>query len=78
MLVISGCSTSRDDGVHQDRLAQCRPFARHAAQVHRRLHVHERQRNEFGEAAGFGLQIAQHEQMPRPVQRGFDVSIHDG
>ena len=46
--------------VHQHRLAQRRSLARLAAQIHRRFHVHERQRHEFGDAAGLRLQVAQH------------------
>ena len=66
------------DGMHQHRFAECRAFAGLAAQIHRRLHVHERQRHEFGDAAGFGLQVAQNKQMPRPGNRALDMAVHNG
>ena len=48
------------DRVHQHRLAEGRPLAGEAAQIHRRFHMHEGQGDELGEAARFRLQIAQH------------------
>ena len=44
-----------------------RPAARRPFALDRRLHVHERQRHELGEAAGLALQLAHGEQVPRPV-----------
>jgi acetoin utilization deacetylase AcuC-like enzyme len=40
--------------------------------------VHERQRHELGQAAGALLQVAQMQQMRRPLPRVLDVPEHDG
>ena len=66
------------DAVHQQRLAEGRAAPRLAAEVHRRFHMDEGQRHEFGEAARLGLQVAQRQQMARPVQRPLDMAEHDG
>ena len=66
------------DRVHQQGLAPGRPLAGAALEVDRRLHVHERQRHELGEAAGGGLQLADAQQVPRPVARMIDVAEHHG
>ena len=66
------------DRVHQQRLAPGRAAARPALQIDRRLHVHERQRHQLGEAAGLGLQRADAQQVPRPVVRLIDMAEHDG
>ena len=55
--------------MHQHRLAERRPAARRALVIDRRLHVHERQRHELGEAAGAHLQVAHRHEMPRPMRR---------
>ena len=78
MLVISGCRTSPRHRVHQHCFTQGRPFPCEAAQVHRRFHMHERQRHEFGKAASLCLQITQYQKMTRPVQRPLCMAIHDG
>ena len=66
------------DAVHQQRLTKAWAAARQAAQIHGRFHMHERQRHKFGKAAGLRLQIAQHQQMPRPMQGRFHMAEHDG
>ena len=38
--------------------------------------VDESERNEFGEAPGFFLNVAKQQHVPHPVLRRFDVSIH--
>ena len=70
MLVISGCSTSRATACISTASRSVGPLRAMPAQIHRRFHVHEGQRHEFGEAAGLRLQVAQHQQMPRPVTAG--------
>ena len=65
-------------GVHEHGLAEGRPLARLPLEVDRRLHVHERQRHELGEAAGALLQRAHAQQVPRPVPVAVDVAEHDG
>ena len=74
---IHGWRTSRADGVHEQRLAEGRPAAREALEVDRRLHVHERERHELGEAARAPLQVADPEQVPRHVHGPLDVAEHD-
>ena len=76
MLVTCGCSDQTRDRVHQQGLAPGGPLARAALQVDRRLHVHERQRHELGEAAGRGLQLADAQQVPCPVAGMIDVAEH--
>ena len=56
MLGITGCSASRATACISIVSRIGRTLARAAFQVHRRFHVHERQRHEFGEAAGARLQ----------------------
>ena len=63
--------------VHEQELAERRAAAREPLQVHRRLHVHERQRDELREAAARLLLLAHAEQVPRPVHRAVDVAEHD-
>ena len=41
------------------------------------FHVHERQRHELSEAAGFFLQIADAQQVSRPVGISIDMAEHD-
>ena len=65
------------DGVHQDGFAQRRALARQPFAVQGRFHVHERQRHELGEAARFLLQVAQTQQVPRPVRVALHVPEHD-
>ena len=64
--------------MHQNHFAEGRPAPRAPLEIDRRFHVHEGQRHEFGEAAGLDLQIADADQMPRPVLVALDVSEHDG
>ena len=78
MLVISGCSASRATACISTASRKVGPWRAMPAQVHRRFHVHERQRHEFGEAAGLCLQVAQRQQMPRPGDRPLDMAVHDG
>ena len=65
------------DGMHQHGLAEGRTAARPPLEVDRRLHVDEGQRDELGEAAGLGLEVAECEEMARPGQRGLDMAEHD-
>ncbi len=78
MLAIAPCEREPRHRVHQDGLAQARALARQALAVDRRLHVHERQRHELGEAAGALLQPPDVQQVPRPVLIAFDMAEHDG
>ena len=63
--------------VHQHGLAEGRAAARAPVQIDRRFHRHERQRHQFGDAAGSHLEIAQPHQMPRPMARTVDMAVHD-
>ncbi len=63
--------------MHQLYLAPCRSFSRPAAQVVRRFHVHVRQRHEFGEPTGPLLQIANMQEMARPVSGLLNMAEHD-
>jgi hypothetical protein len=63
--------------MHQHGLAEGRAAARASLQIDRRFHVDERQGHEFGKSARLGLQQAQPQQMPRPVNVTVDVTIHD-
>src|SRR3546814_4187471 len=63
--------------MHQQSLSCAWPRSRLTAPPDRRLHVHERQRHEFGEAAGLGLQITNRQQMPRPVGIAVHMAEHD-
>ena len=65
------------DRVQEQRLAERRPRPGAALQPHRRLHVHERERHELGEAARPLLLLPRPQQVPRPVLRPFDVPEHD-
>ena len=47
-------------------------------QVNRRFHRDERQRHEPCEASGTCLQLADPQDMPRPVTRMVDMTEHDG
>ena len=69
MLVISGCSTSRATECMSTASRNVGPLRARPRTVHRRFHVDEGQRHELGEAAGFRLQVAQRQQMARPVKR---------
>ena len=40
--------------------------------------MHESQGHEFGEAAGFGLNVAQQPHLANPVFGRFGVSVHHG
>ena len=64
--------------MHQDRLALRRSLAGAALQIERRLHMHERQGDEFGEPAGSLLQVADVQQVACPVFGPVDVPEHDG
>ncbi len=65
------------DRMHQHRLAEGRAETATAAQMNRRLHRHERQRHEFGEAAALFLLPPQMQQMPRPMPGMIDMAEHD-
>ena len=65
-------------GVHEDGLAEGRPLAGLALEVHGRLHVDEGQRHELGEAAGLRLQAPHPQQVPRPMLRPLHMAVHDG
>ncbi len=65
------------DGVDLDRLGEGGTSARLTLQEERRAHVDERQRHELGEAAGFSLDVAQHHQVSRPVERPVHMAEHD-
>ena len=67
MFGISGCSTSRATACISTVSRNVGPLRRAALEVKRRLHVHERQRHELGEAAGARLEIADVQQVPRPM-----------
>ena len=73
-----GIERQAGDGVHEHGLAEGRALAGAALQVDGRLHVHERQRHELGEAAGPLLQRADALQVARPVAVAVDVAEHDG
>ena len=77
MLAIVRVQHEARDRVHQQRLAPGRPLARAALEKDRRLHVDERQRHQLGEAAGRRLQLADAQEVPRPVARVVDVAEHD-
>ena len=77
MFVIHGCRASRADRVHEQRLGERRPAPRAALEVDRRLHRHERQRHELGEAARALLLLSRTQQVPRPAARPLDVPEHD-
>ena len=77
MFVIAGMQGQPGDRVQEQRLAEGRARPRPALQPHRRLHVHERQRHELGEAARPLLLLARPQQVPRPVLRPLDVPEHD-
>jgi hypothetical protein len=70
MLRIHGCKHQARNRMHQHRLAEGRTGARHSAPPHRRFHVHERQRHEFGEAAGVLLQRPDPQQDAAPNGAG--------
>ena len=55
------------DGMHEQGFAVGRPEAGASAVKKRGFHVHERQRNEFGDAAGFFLESSQCEKMTGPM-----------
>ncbi len=63
--------------MHQHGLAEGRAEAAAAAEMDRRLHRHERQRHEFGQAAARLLLAAQMQQVPRPMLRLIDMAEHD-
>jgi hypothetical protein len=52
ILGMMGCKHQPRDRMHQPSIAPARPEARLAAQRHRRFHVYEGERHEFGNAAG--------------------------
>ena len=64
-------------GVHEYRLAQCRPGPRVPAPVERSFMSDEGQRHELGESAGALLQVAQRKQVDGPVPVHIDVAEHD-
>src|SRR3546814_7067757 len=64
-------------GMHQHCLAISRPRTRIALAPDGRFHMNERQRHEFGEAAGFFLQCTNTQQMPGPVAVLIDMAEHD-
>ena len=53
------------------------PGARQSLMVEQRVLMDEAERNELGEAAGFGLDLAQQAHLADPVRGGFRVSIHE-
>ena len=65
------------DCVHEERFAQRRTGAGDALAPQRRLHVHERQRHELGEAVRLALQVADGDQVARPVLDPLHVPEHD-
>ena len=77
MLVRCGCSASRATHASK-RFPEGRSETTHAVQVNRRFHRDERQRHELGEASGTCLQLADPQDMPRPVTRMVDMTEHDG
>ena len=64
--------------MHQERFPPGRSSPRAAFQVDRRFHVHEGQRDKFGETAGIGLQISDAKKMPGPMTIMIDMTEHDG
>ncbi len=65
------------DRMHQQHLAEGRPRPGSALEVDRRLHVHERQRDELGEPARLTLELADGDEVARPVPGPVDVTEHD-
>ena len=65
------------DRVHEDGLAEGRAGPRAPLEVDRRLHVHERERHELGEAARRSLLLAEAEEVARPAARPLDRAEHD-
>ena len=65
------------DRMHQHRLAEGRAHARLALERDRRLGGDERQRHQLGEAAGVLLQVADAQQVARPMHRPVDMAEHD-
>src|SRR5580700_5305304 len=55
---------------------ESRSAARQALMKQQRLLVHEAERDEFGEASGFILNLAQEPHLADPVLRRFSMSIH--
>ena len=78
MLGMTGSSTSRATACISTASRKVGPLRALPLEVDRRLHVHERQRHELGEAAGALLQLAHAQQVPRPVPVAVDVAEHDG
>ena len=76
MFVISRMEREPRDRVHEQRLAERRPAARAALEVDRRLHRHERQRHELGEAARPPLLLARAQEVARPAPRRVGVAEH--
>src|SRR3546814_428990 len=66
------------NGMHQHCLAISRPRTRIALAPDGRFHMNERQRHEFGEAAGFFLQYTNTQQMPGPVAVLIDMAEQIG
>ena len=67
------------DGVHQHRLAIGRTLARLALAVHRRFHVHERQRHELGEAVAFApAESRMRSRWRAQCSVALDMAEHDG
>ena len=77
MFVIHGMQREPRDRVHEQRLAERRPAARATLQVDRRLHVHERQRHELGEAARSPLLLAARSRWRAQLRGPLDVAEHD-
>ncbi len=63
--------------MHQHGFAIRRAAPGPAFQIYRRFHVNKGQRDELREASGFGLQLAQPQQMARPMLVTIDVAVHD-
>src|SRR3979411_114748 len=59
-------------------LGQSRAGARKSLMKEQRVLVHEAERNEFSEASGFRLDLAQQKHLTNPVRGSFGVPIHHG
>ena len=65
-------------GVHQDRLAQGWSLARQPRRYIGASMCTNGSGTNSVKPPVSRLQVAQHQQMPRPVQRALDVAVHDG
>ena len=76
MFVISRMERQPGDGVDEQRLAERRAAARAALEVDRRLHRHERQRHELGEAAARAAAARAPGAGAAPSAAAVDVTEH--